>query len=286
MSRAYSIYTPLTAVPFHNSNAFRELAPCPALRGMIRCFWGGDSRLSSAQPETIIPDTCCDLIYRVNETTGEISGHFCGVSSEPFVSHPEAQKTSVFGIRFFAWQAYRFSDAAMRETLDIYAPAEEYFARLDRRLRVILNHCKTLEERATYAEELLLFFDPRAICQPVQDAVEIMLKTTQTGDIFRLAHSVFVSTRQLERLFHEYIGLSPKKLSNMIRYQKVWHDALMDPCFSVAAAVEKYGYFDEAHLHHEFLRYHGTPLKAAVQQARKDVVFLQDNAGITGISCR
>ena len=279
------MYTPLTANPFRSSEAFRELAPHPLLRNMIRCFWGGDTRLSGAQPETIIPDTCCDLIYRINETTGCISGHFCGVSSEPFLSHDEGKDRSLFGIRFFAWQAYRFSDDALRGTLNGYTLAEEHFAWLDRALRPGLAQYRTLEERARYAEGLLLSFAPRSICQPVQEAVDITLETGRIGDISRLARSVFVSTRQLERLFSEYAGLSPKKLGSMIRYQMVWHEVLFNPRFTVADAVAKYGYFDEAHLHHEFLRYHGVSLKTAVHNARKDVAFLQDSSGLTALSC-
>lgn len=284
MNPQHSIYTPLTANPFRHSEAFRELFPNPVLCGMIRCFWGGENRLSNMQPETIIPDTCCDLIYRVNETTGEIRGYFSGVSDEPFISHAEEKETSIFGIRFFAWQAFRFSDDALRGTLNIYTLAEEHFAGLDRKLRTGLIRYRTLEERALYAENLLLSFTPREICQPVQDAVDIMMKNSQIGDISWLARSVYVSTRQLERLFFEYTGLSPKKLGTMIRYQKVWHDALTDPHFTIADAVEKYGYSDAAHLYHEFLRYHGVNLKTALLQTqkdrkdRKDVVFLQDNS--------
>ena len=279
------MYTPLTANPFRSNEAYRELAPHPALRGIIRCFWGSDACRSGEAPETIIPDTCCDLIYRVNESTGDISGHFCGVSSEPFLSHPEGENTSLFGIRFFAWQAYLFSDDSLCGTLNGYTLAEVYFARLDRALRPMLRQYRSLEERARYAEGLLLSFAPRAVCQPVQEAVGITLETGQIGDISCLARSVFVSTRQLERLFTEYIGISPKKLGSMIRYQMVWHDALLDPYFTVGHAVEKYGYYDEAHLHHEFLRYHGVSLKTAVHNARKDVAFLQDSSGLTALSC-
>lgn len=231
------MYVPLTANPFCCSEAFRELVPHPALRGMIRCFWGGDTWLPGSQPETIIPDTCCDLIYRVNETAGEISGHFCGISSEPFISHAENRNTSLFGIRFFAWQAYRFSDDSLRGTLNGYTLAEEYFAWLDHALRQGLIRYRTLEERAAYAENLLLSIEPRPICRSVQEAVGMTLETGRIGDISRLARSVFVSTRQLERLFAEYTGLSPKKLGSMIRYQMVWHDALFDDDFTVADAV-------------------------------------------------
>ena len=276
------MYIPLTANPFRSSEAFRETAPHPVLRDIVRCFWGGDTWQAGAQPDTIIPDTCCDLIYRVNEITGEISGHFCGVSSEPFQAHREGtekDRISLFGIRFFAWQAYRFSDDALRGTLNAYTPAGVYFAWLDRALRPGLIQYRTLEERARYAECLLLSRGPAAACRPVEEAVGITLATGKPGDIAGLARSVFVSTRQLERLFAEYAGLSPKKLGSMIRYQMVWRDALTEPRFSVAEAVDRYGYFDEAHLHHEFNRYHSTSLKAACRQARKDVAFLQDGRG-------
>lgn len=66
-----------------------------------------------------------------------------------------------------------------------------------------------------------------------------------------------IRPKLLERLFHEYVGITPKKLSNLIRYQFLWRDSLCEPDFDVLSAVYKFGYTDQSHLLREFKRYHG-----------------------------
>lgn len=76
----------------------------------------------------------------------------------------------------------------------------------------------------------------------VNDAIQNILISKGSLDVSNLARESFVSTRQLERLFQVYVGITPKKLSNLIRYQFLWKDVLYEPNFDVLGAVHKYGY--------------------------------------------
>lgn len=76
-------------------------------------------------------------------------------------------------------------------------------------------------------------------------------------------------------LFHEYVGITPKKLSNLIRYQFLWRDILWEPDFDVFNAVHKYGYTDQSHLLREFKRYHSMDIHEARTIALKDVENIQ-----------
>lgn len=44
----------------------------------------------------------------------------------------------------------------------------------------------------------------------VNDTIQNILINKGSLDIAKLAKKSFVSTRQLERLFHEYVGITPK----------------------------------------------------------------------------
>ena len=46
----------------------------------------------------------------------------------------------------------------------------------------------------------------------VNDTIQNILINKGSLDIAKLAKKSFVSTRQLERLFHEYVGITPKKV--------------------------------------------------------------------------
>lgn len=95
------------------------------------------------------------------------------------------------------------------------------------------------------------------------------------GSIDQLSRSLHISTRQLERLFQSRIGLPPKALACLIRYQLLWRDALQ-PGFDVQDAVFRYGYTDQAHLLRDFKRFHTMTIPQALAYARKDVGFLQE----------
>ena len=110
----------------------------------------------------------------------------------------------------------------------------------------------------------------------VNDTIQNILINKGSLDIAKLAKESFVSTRQLERLFHEYVGITPKKLSNLIRYQFLWRDILCEPDFDVLSAVYKFGYTDQSHLLREFKRYHSMDIHNAKIMAFKDVGNIQD----------
>lgn len=110
----------------------------------------------------------------------------------------------------------------------------------------------------------------------VDDTIQNILSNRGSMEVSDLAKEAFVSTRQLERLFHEYIGITPKKLSNLVRYQFLWRDILLEKDFDVLNAVHKYGYTDQSHLLREFKRYHSMDIQKARMFAFHDVENIQD----------
>lgn len=84
-----------------------------------------------------------------------------------------------------------------------------------------------------------------------------MLPGRGTLSVAELSRSVHISTRQIERAISENVGISPKRLSSLIRYQYLWQEMLLTPRFDVQDAVLRYGYADQAHLLREFKRFHG-----------------------------
>ena len=91
----------------------------------------------------------------------------------------------------------------------------------------------------------------------------------------QLAEECCISGRQLERLFHGYIGITPKKLCNLVRYQCLWNEILRDPKFCILDAVCRYGYTDQSHLMHAFKRYHTMGIQKALLYARHNVGNIQ-----------
>ncbi|MGN0657050.1 MAG: helix-turn-helix domain-containing protein [Ruminiclostridium sp.] len=277
-------YRPLIAKPFIKTRVFREVPPTAELRPYIRCFWGGEAaaaqEIKGGEPDLIIPDTCADLIFRINETTGKVSCGFAGISDCCGYSHfsgNTSDRFSTFAIRFYGWAVYRFSQDSMSGTLNNCFNGEEIFGRLCVQLCRRLPELRFFEERIGFAEKLLV----SELAVSRQDrlfdrAVLTAMDNYGALDISALAKEVFVSTRQLERIFRERAGTSPKKLSGLIRYQLLWQEIVMNKGFDLQDAVLKYGFTDEAHLMREFRRYHGMNIRDARAFAAVNVANLQD----------
>lgn len=280
-------FYPITATPFTKNNSYRELVPCKALQPHVRCYWGTEKPLIQTGkkdiPKLVIPDTCVDIIYSIDETANIVSGGFCGINDRSFYAYeenPPGHAVATFSIRFYAWSAYAFAGDSLRSTLNGYFEVDTIFEWLDRMIRPKLLELKTLEEKAAFAEGLLLRrLSDRKENRIVDNAVSCILSNKGSLEICDLAKEFFVSTRQLERLFHEYVGITPKKLSNLIRYQFLWRDIVCEPDFDVFHAVHKYGYTDQPHLLREFRKYHSMDIRSARTLAFQDVGNIQEARG-------
>ena len=278
------IFRPLIARPFRQGAVFCEMPPCAPLRPYVRCFWGGAAASAAdvalGEPDWIIPDGCADVIFRINETRGTVHAGFAGVSDQCGQTHfaGNAQdRFSAFGIRFYAWSAYRFAEDAMQGTLNGYMDARERFGWLCTALEDRLPGLATMRARIALAEGLLLARLERAEENRRFDAAtQALLLSRGAAAIPSLAGEAGLSTRQLERVFREYAGVSPKKLGGLIRYQSLWRYALCARRFDVQEAVLRFGFADEAHLLREFKRYHGMGLRQARAMALADVANIQD----------
>lgn len=279
-------YKPLTATPYKHNETYTEMLPAnPELAKYIRCYWGSEKPYLQKEEHTVsgivIPDTCVDIIYNIDHTDNTVSGGFCGINDASFCYSADRKcghLISIFAIRFYAWGVYAFSQDCLRDTLNGYYDVRSRFMWLDRVLRQQLFEKCSMAERAAIAEAAFLKrLDTAGKDSPaggvlagsgisafgkvrrnntIDYAVAQMLLHKGNVSAAQLARECFVSSRQLERIFHEYVGITPKKLCNLVRYQCLWGELMSNPRFHVADAVYRYGYTDQSHLMREFKRYH------------------------------
>ena len=207
----------------------------------------------------------------------------------------------MFGIRFYAWSAVLFSEDSLRGTCNCLTDAGQHFGQTKREMEAILFEAENPESLVRAAEKVLLKnLRDRQENAAVWEAVAMMILKKGNLRTGELAGELHRSGRQMERLFGEYIGISPKKLASLVRYQYLWQDILGSFHLSLkhdrekAGAgyraerpsgsavldwVEQYGYTDQAHLLRDFKKYHSMTISQAwtyVLQFLPDVVFLQE----------
>lgn len=266
------IYTPLTAAPYKLNKSHIEIPPCDALKPYIRCFWGTPGILSEGKVielrrVVVVPDTCMDIILEINFTKNEICDNFCGIYNIPFVSLEggNSDKVCTFAVRFYAWSVILFADEDMSGVLNSFVESGNYFKNFKQDLCDELLECGDIFERARTAEKFLLKRLNNYICREnhdVMNALYFIIKNNGNVTVDDLCREVIMSKRSLERLFAVNVGVSPKQMINMVRYQLLWNDVLSSD-FNVHDATYKFGFFDQAHLLNNFKKYHGLSLKEA-----------------------
>ena len=284
----YKIFKPLTANPFRSTVNYMEFEPCAALKPYIRCFWGAKMPYSPAvrkvsPQKLVIPDTCMDIIFYINYTENQIKNTFCGINDTSFYSMETLRPDlmlSTFGIRFYAWSAVLFSDESMRNAKNINVDAGAYFSRLKRELEQLFFDITDIHTRIAVTQAYLLKHIHLEREHPVvMGAVSEILENEGNITMVQLAKEIHTGSRQLERLFKEYIGTSPKQLSSLIRYQYLWSHIVHNGKLNILDEVFRLGYTDQSHLLKDFKRFHTLTPTEARALALQDVAFLQENRG-------
>lgn len=281
----HKIYHPITAAPFKCSENYMEFEPCDALKPYIRCFWGTkkavcQEKSSSATTELVIPDTCMDIIFTTDFTKNKIENRFYGMDDRTFLAQTdnrEKKTFSLFAIRFYAWSVPMFAEESMKNTKNSFFDAEYHFSKIKKEIEQHLFDATTIHQLIPAAEDILLHhFNGRHKNPVVFQAAAKILTNKGNLSMTDLKQEVLVSSRQLERLFLEYVGVSPKNFASMVRYQYLWNDCIYHKNFNMADAAYRYGYSDQAHLCRDFKKYHSMSISEAKNYAMQHVGNIQD----------
>jgi AraC-like DNA-binding protein len=256
-----------------------EIPPNPRLNAFVECFWTleGDGPSTDATPERILPDGCVELILNFGERFSQHTDgrralqprHFLvGQMSGPILISPNGS-VQLLGIRFHPGGTSPFLRVPMNELTDRIAELGSLSSELECELLRAAEQASSLLEKMSAVEAVLL----ARLLRGSYDSAAIRLaarivRSAGLISIDQLANDAGISSRQLERRFMRDIGVGPKLLSRILRFQQVFRAVeRVDPEWA-SIAVEC-GYYDQAHLIRDFNQFAGqTPA----------VLFSQQNA--------
>lgn len=260
---------PLTAFPFYAGDNHREYPCCEALRPYVRCFWGSSGPVDAPgqmgiEPfqGLVIPDLCMDIIFTFWPNRTDC--FFCGVDDQPFYSRPVQGVLGRFAIRLYCWAVPLLASESAARSANVSVDAEAFFPGICRELAGPLRGSAAMAERIALAEDWIFKkLNPGRESPLVLDALYRILLGRGSLPIGEICRREVISPRRLERQFAENTGLSPKKLSGLIRYQLLWRAVLSGRIKDPQDAVLRFGYTDQSHLLRDFKRYHTmTPVQA------------------------
>lgn len=117
-------------------------------------------------------------------------------------------------------------------------------------------------------------------------AVDVAVETRGGASVEAMAEVAGVSPRHLERLFARHLGITPKALARVQRFQAALGALMRTPEGTLADVAASAGYFDQAHFIRDFRRMTGGvprgyrgyyPPKGPHDFAPNVVVFLQED---------
>jgi AraC-like DNA-binding protein len=87
-------------------------------------------------------------------------------------------------------------------------------------------------------------------------ATQKIIRTNGLYDVKELASQAYLSQRQFERKFKEYIGFSPKLFSRIVRFNALLPNYKNEDVTLTELAFD-FGYYDQSHFIHDFIQFSG-----------------------------
>jgi AraC-like DNA-binding protein len=268
---------------------YREYRVPPPLDSMIECVWFLRSAADAADAadvdgdapdgtQRVMPDGCIELIVHFGDAFAALSesgtamrqstSMLVGMLTRPIVLQPPAT-VDTMGVRFRPGGAYPFIAAPLAEFTDRAVNLDDLWGARGRGLIDRLGAARDDAERlAIVSRELTSHLtaqlrSPRttaAAAEPdrlIGFVVDGLTQSAGRASIADLANRVGVTTRHLQRRFADRVGVSPKVLARILRFQNTLrHRTAMTPIEWARVAVDC-GYADQSHLIREYAVFAG-----------------------------
>jgi AraC-like DNA-binding protein len=241
---------------------YHELLPPPHLQAHVKCIWRlTGPRVDVAMAEPIVPDGCVELVLNLGDPfirhVADEGSHrqprrlLAGQITRAVTVGPSG-RMDLWGIRFHPWSAAAFFGVSGDELRDRFQPLDDVHASLDRdladlealwdddaRYHVIVSALTKQAKRVAPVDAVL----PKL--------VHLAERRHEPLSVAGLARHVGLSTRRVQLWFRDHVGLSPKQLLRIARFQRALALARAGPTLSWSTIAARAGYFDQAHLIHE-----------------------------------
>lgn len=254
---------------FAGVESFQLILPSPALAPYIRHYWLLETDSIARSTERIIP--CGNiqmLFYRGNpvslssrqdtrrlDSQSVLCGQFVGFSDLSYTGN-----IKILAVVFDTYAANAFFRMPVSEFCDWKVTADEAG---DRELL-------ELEDRLLYEADdrncirLVEQFLLRRLNPLKSYNLERMRSVVSTIDrekgeirVSDLASSVFLSTKQFQRVFTGHIGISPKDFLRIVRFQHALYMLQSVPGMTFSRLACECGFYDQPHLISEFKIFSG-----------------------------
>ena len=248
---------------------YREFPVDDALAPYVRQIWllECEGPALFGGPERIVADGVVEAIFHYRRPfTMRFSG--ADAVAQPvsllvsqisrYVEIQPAGAGGFVSVRFHPWGAHHFFAVPMREVGDRATPADEVWPRGEvREVEERVAAAATDEERIAALQAFLRRRLAAHRKQDVSPLVRALWRTRAPLRIDRIAGSLGISQRRLERTFAAALGMTPKHLTRLARFLRACRRLRHAPGARLTRLAHDAGFYDQAHFIHEFRDFAG-----------------------------
>lgn len=243
---------------------FKRISPPEALKNIIECYWIAENSDPTPVQEKIIPDGFPEIIFHYGDPYlirlrdqwerqskklfgGQITKYFylqnSGISGVLGVKLKPTALTQLYGIA-----ADRFTD----KVVDLTAIPEMSSPLFTKTMSLSGDYYEMVSTLNLHFQSLAGKFNYGA----AEKAVEMIFAANGMLSINELTAALYTSERQLERIFRQYIGLSPKFYCRIIRFSHIFQ-CIQKKDITWADVVHEAGFYDQSHFIRNFKSFTG-----------------------------
>jgi AraC-like DNA-binding protein len=228
----------------------------PALRPLVAHYWivTWDLRGQDPYEQQVLPYPAVNMTFKPGR---------CRIAGVPRGRFSEVLREAgrVFGVRFHPGGFHPFLGAPVSSITDRFLAIEDAFGSPG---RVLADAILGADDHAAVAimDEFLTTRAPRQADRAAELAAAVVAYTATEPAITRvdeLARAFDLSPRRLQRLFADYIGVSPKWVIRRHRLHEAATRATAGTPVNLTQLAAELGYSDQAHLTRDFTAMIGVP---------------------------
>ena len=269
------------------SMRYREHRVPPPLDACVECVWLLNvTPGEGAEPvQQILPDGCIEIVFHFADRFSAVSSgrlrtpqpasFIVGMLTSPFVVAPAA-RADTMGVRFRPGGAYPFVSCPLTLLKDRALSPDELWGPGSRGLWEQLAEAPTDAARVDLISRALLERLVRARLDRVIDsATSDLVKTAGRASITRIAAGAGVTPRHLQRRFGDLVGVAPKMLARILRFQNTLrHRGAGAKTVDWAHVASACGFADQSHLIRDYAAFAGeTPVSLLAAEGELSAYF-------------
>lgn len=236
----------------------------PLLKQYIQCFWFVDMNVPF-QREKILPTGTVEIIlnfgdsFRLWENDGfaqQKDAWLVGLQSHFLLNEPLGRSRMMW-IRFHAGGIYPFIPCDAHELHNQVLPLDIFWGNAVALLRESLHEAPNMGIRLAILESFLLERLREPENRYVHQAVQTLALSNGTYSIKGLANQIGISQKHLANRFKQVVGVTPKTLARIYRFQSVLSSINTQPAIDWADIALQCHYHDQAHFSKDFATFTG-----------------------------